>query len=268
MFPGVDGFAWDAGHIIFLGAFFSVVTLVAITLARVWMRSLRDRTPQKEQQIRWHSDFHDLPSRMRQCRHELTGEVRQRSCPNEFDCRVCTEHPKFVRNTAAVMAEQDVQDCVAGMVIPLDRLYHRGHTWVREEPDGTVSVGLDELGKRLVGNPECVEMPARGEQVLVNGAAFHVNGVRVLSPVEGEVVESAPLSLRVRPAAGFRTDHLLRGREVIAWMEKEIERLQLTLGGGAIGAALADGGVLSADLEREKPDADWDAVRGLMLLEP
>jgi hypothetical protein len=112
-------------------------------------------------------------------------------------------------------------------------------------------------------------MPPPGEQLLVNGTAFHVNGVRVLSPVEGEVVESKPLALRVRPAAGFRTDHLLRGREVIAWMEKEIERLQLTLSAGAaIGPALADGGVLSADLEREKPDADWDAVRGLMLLEP
>lgn len=267
MFPGVDGFAWDAGHIIFLGAFFTVLTVVAITLARVWIRSRGDRTLEKEQRIRWHEDFHDLPLRMRACRHQLTGEAPGRVCPNEFDCRVCADHPKFARN-APVMGEQDVQDCVAGMVIPLDRMYHRGHTWVREAPDGTVTVGLDEFGKRLLGHATRIDAPAPGERLYVNGAAFRVNGVRVLSPVEGEVVESSPLLLRVRPAPGFRPVHLLRGREVIAWMEKEVERLQLAVGSGAVGAALADGGVLAADLESEKPDADWDAVRGLMLLEP
>lgn len=267
MFPGVDGFAWDTGHIIFLGAFFAVLGVLAITLARVYARSIKDCDPEKEQRIRWHEDFHDLPSRMRQCRHELTGEVRERSCANEFDCRVCSEHPKFFRSIV-VMGEQDIQDSVAGMVIPLDRLYHRGHTWVRQEADGALSVGLDEFGKRLTGGPERIEMPDPGTKVVVNGAAFRVNGVRVLSPVEGVVVESAPFWMRVRPAPGFRTDHLLRGREVIAWMEKEIERLQLTLDGGAAGAMLADGGVLATNLEREKPDADWDSVRGLMFLEP
>jgi hypothetical protein len=267
MFPGVDGFAWDSGHVIFLGAFFAVITALFVTLTRVWLRSLRAKNPKVVQSIRWHEDFHELPPRARQCRHALTGEVRERTCPNEFDCRTCAEHPKFVRS-APVMAEQDLQDCVAGMVIPLDRLYHRGHTWVREEADGTASVGLDEFGRRLMGKPEQIDMPAAGEQLIVNGAAFHINGVRVLSPVEGEVVESAPLRLRVRLPDGFRTDHLLRGREVIAWMQKEIERLQLLLGPAAMGPALADGGALAVDFQRENPEADWDAVRGFMLLEP
>ena len=56
-----------------------------------------------------------------------------------------------------------------GLSIPLDRYYHRGHTWVRPEADGTVTFGLDALGQRLVGTPERLELPAVGAGLTVNG---------------------------------------------------------------------------------------------------
>src|ERR1017187_2316956 len=195
MFPGVDGFRWDAGHVIFLGAFFAVVAVVAGTLLTTLLRSLRGRAPQREQAIRWHIDFAELPAVDRACRHELTGEVRSRVCPNEFDCRICQEHPKFARvKPPGPMAEVDLHSVVCGIPAPLDRLYHRGHTWAKAEPGGTYTIGLDELGLRLIGPPDSVDLPRRGSPVFVNGAAWTVHkdgdSFRVLSPVSGDVVEA------------------------------------------------------------------------------
>lgn len=268
MLPGVDGFAWDLGHIIFLGAFFSVVTAVILAMVRVAAHALRDRDPKREQAIRWHMDFSELPAADRRCRHELTGEVRSRQCPNEFDCRECQEHPKFLRNTP-VMAEVDMQALVAGMPVPLDRLYHRGHAWAKRDDDGTYTIGLDEFASRLLGADAKFELPQPGASVFANGTAWLIqtanDAVRVLSPVSGTVVRCSGRTITVQPAADFRADHLLKGEEVKAWLRKEIERLQIAMGGSAA-PALADGGALANDLPAECPDADWSDVRARMLL--
>lgn len=256
MFPGVSGFQWDAGHIIFLGAFFSVAILIAATLIAALLRSLRDLAPQRAEAIRWHVDFSELSASDRRCRHELTGEVRRRQCPNELDCRRCQEHPKFVKAHApGPMAEVDLQNSICGIPLPLDRLYHRGHTWAKAEPDGTYTIGLDEFGSRLMGSAEAVDLPTPGEPVFVSGTAWNVRcdgeRFRILSPIEGEVVACERGEhgwfLKVRPAKGFRTDHLLKGSEVVAWMGKELERLQMAMGQGPE-PELADGGTLVSEL--------------------
>ena len=252
---------------IFLGAFFSVLTIVSVTLLSALWRSRRPK--RQEAHLRWHSDFHDLPPADRACRHALTGEFQRRECPNAFDCRGCGTHPKLKQATLGG-AEAEI----FGMAFPLDRFYHRGHTWARVEPDGAVTVGLDELGKRLVGAPDAVDLPAPGVRVHANGTAFRVKrrgtDVRVLSPVDGEVLETGGPGrdwyLKVRPENTNFT-HLLRGEEIRPWMLREIERLQLAL--SAEGApTLADGGVPVADIPASCPEADWDAVCGEMFLAP
>jgi hypothetical protein len=276
MFPGVDGFRWDTGHVVFLGAFFTVALVVAATLIAAFFRSLRDREPKLEQRIRWRLDFSELPARDRCCRHEMTGEVARRHCPNEFDCRRCPDHPAFARLRPGPMAEVEEQAVVCGMALPLDRLYHRGHTWARKESDGTYTVGLDEFARRLLGPADSITLPKPGDPVFVNGVACTIgkdgDAIRVLSPVEGEVIAADPgraggWTLKVKPAPDFRDDHLLRGAEVAAWMTREIERLQLSLGAkNTLQPALADGGVLVQDLAAEYPDFDWSDVRARMLL--
>ena len=136
MFPGVDGFAWDAGHVIFLGAFFSVLLVVIASLTRAAWRVFRPSAAGTPENLRWHADFSELPSGERKCRHELAGEIDSRVCPNEFDCRVCAEHPRFVCAEAAGQPLKAIED-VAGMCLPLDRFYHRAHTWARPESDGS-----------------------------------------------------------------------------------------------------------------------------------
>ena len=255
-------------HLIFMGAFFTVLTIVAGTMLFALWRSYRGLRHVDE--IRWHADFHDLPSSDRVCRHVLTGEFKSRECPNAFDCRRCETHARMPKPGPPVRPEEDI----CGMAFPLDRFYHRGHTWARLEPDGAVTVGLDDLGKRLVGVPDAVDLPAPGVRIHANGMAFRVKkrdaDVRVLSPVDGAVVETGGPEggwyLKVRPDSLDLT-HLLRGSEVRPWITREMERLQLAL--SAEGApTLADGGVPVADIAASYPEMDWDAVCGEMFLEP
>jgi glycine cleavage system H protein len=274
MLPWNYGFRLDTGHIVFLGAFYTVLVIVATTLVNAALRTRRDLQARQVERIRWDSDFHDLPARDRVCRHVLTGEFSSRECPNSFDCRQCETHARLLQPSPP---QPGAEEEIFGMSFPLDRLYHRGHAWARSEEDGTVTVGLDDLGSRLLGTPDAVLLPPNGSQVQVNGTAFHLcklgADVRVLSPVDGEVIETGDAEsgwyLRVRPAASgepaFR--HLLRGAEVRPWMIREMERLQLTL--SAEGApTLADGGVPVADLSASVPRADWDAVCTEMFLQP
>jgi glycine cleavage system H lipoate-binding protein len=276
MLPWIYGFDWNTGHIVFLGAFYTVLVAIAATLAAAAIRSLRAMRAGQTDAIRWHGDFESLPDRDQVCRHVLTGEFRERQCAYAFDCRECETHAKLIeRHPLASVA--GLEEEVLGMAFPLDRFYHRGHTWARIETDGTVLVGLDELGARLLGAPDALTLPQPGERVHANGAAFHARrrnaDVRVVSPVDGTVVETGGTGrgwyLRVKPDStdsnAFR--HLLRGAEIRPWIEREMERLQLALTAEGAAPALADGGVPVNDIAAAYPAADWDAVCGEMFIE-
>ena len=276
MLPWNYGFHWSTAYIIFLGAFYTVLVIVLTTLVNALWRTRRDLAARRTEDIRWHSDFHDLPAADRVCRHVLTGEFKHRECPNAFDCRECTTHEKLIGQHPAPPVEAESE--VFGMFFPADRLYHRGHTWAKPEPDGTMTIGLDDLGARLLGRPDTVTLPAPGTKIQANGTAFRVQrreaDVRILSPVDGEVVETGGVDqgyfLRVKPLNGaIDTTHLLRPHELKPWLMREIERLQfaLTMEGASV-PSLADGGVPVRDIAAAYPQTDWDAVCGEMFLEP
>jgi glycine cleavage system H lipoate-binding protein len=277
MLPWNYGFHWNLGHIIFLGAFYCVLTTVVVTLIAAALRAKRAIGEKRVEYVAWHADFHDLPARDRVCRHVLTGEFKRRECPHAFDCRECETHARLIARHPLAAAQQNEED-LFGMRFPLDHYYHRGHTWVKRETDGTVTVGLDELGSRLLGTPEAIEFPHAGEHLQANGTAFRARkrnaDVRVLSPVDGELVETGGAGqawyLRVRPfsAGEAAFGHLLRGAEIKPWILREMERLQLALSASEGAYTLADGGVPVADIAASYPQADWDAVCGEMFLEP
>src|SRR5579862_8462492 len=117
MLPWNYGFHLDTGHIVFLGAFYTVLVVVLTTVLNAAIRSRRDLRSRKVEHIRWHSDFHDLPAGDRVCRHVLTGEFQNRECPNSFDCRGCETHAKLIaRHPAADGGEEEI----FGMSFPLD----------------------------------------------------------------------------------------------------------------------------------------------------
>ncbi len=281
MIPGLYEFHWDAGHIIFLGVFYSVVLLLLGLVVRSALRAAQDMRSGRAEAIRWSGDFRGLPVAKRACRHQLTGEAPGRVCQRGFDCRGCDGHGTFVssaeaRNRAcgAPAGGRETMS-VEGFEMPDDRWYHRGHAWARPEPDGTVSVGLDDFASRLIGEPDRIELPAVGARVIVGGTGFRFwkAGVdyRVASPVDGEVVSAegagTAILLRVRPEKDrFDPTHLLRGAEVGPWLLRELEGLQLALGDAGV-VGLADGGVPIADLGRIIPEAKQPSVLGAALLD-
>ncbi len=273
MFPNVYGFSWTPGYLIFLGVFFTVLTVILVTLATAVYRMNREIRRLKVDAIRWKSEFHDLPAADRACRHQLTGEFKDRVCEVGFDCGQCVTHAKLVQKHPVAAAEDSE---VGGIEIPADRMYHRGHTWVRQEEDGTVTVGLDALGTRLFGEPDKIDLPQSGAKLHTNAPAWIMRrgdlAVRVLAPVDGEVVETGGAGkdfyLRLKPLGEkMETAHLLRGAEVKPWISRELERLQIMLAPAAVGASLADGGVPVADMPKAMPEANWETVWAEMFLE-
>lgn len=276
MLPWVYEFHWTVFHITFLLIFFSVFAVVVSTVIMAMRRTQRAEQMQKMESIQWHSDFEDLPHAARICRHELVGDIKHRVCDHEFDCSTCTLHPTFAPLESRGVSPLTLQSDVYGFAMPQDRLYHRGHTWIKKEDDGNVVIGLDDFGSRLIGKPEAVDLPPIGKHITVNGTGWTVKklgaSLRILSPVDGEVIEHGNeengWSLKVRPSESKTvTAHLLGGAEIRPWIMREMERLQMSCATGGVGATLADGGELVPEFHKHFPKADWDGVLGQMFLE-
>lgn len=267
---------WGVGEAIFLGIFFAIVTIVVLTLLASAWRTLRVVKEGRTDYIRWESEFHDLPASSRICRHEFTGEFEHRTCGNGFNCNGCATHAKLIAQKPEETIPASMQT-TAGFAVPLDRMYHRGHTWVKPEEDGTYTIGVDDFASRLTGKPERVEVAKAGTHLHVNGEALTFfrgqHAMRFLAPIEGNVVETSQGEngwyLRLKPVTGkTKTGHLLRGGEVTAWIEREFARLQQLLADPAVGVTLPDGGMAVDDIQAAYPEKDWDAIYGTMFLEP
>jgi glycine cleavage system H lipoate-binding protein len=276
MFPWVYGFTWTLGNIIFLGIFFTVVAIIGTTVIISLLRAYRAMQANHADAIRWESEFHDLPTSSRRCRHEFTGEFKQRTCDNSFDCRSCATHAKLIANKTTNSDDIEVPIQAFGFTIPVDRLYHRGHTWVKSDAIGTYTVGLDDFAVRLVGTPDGIDLPKVGTKLHLNNGAWSFkkgdSSLRILSPLDGEVVATSDGSdgwyLKIKPfTTEVNTKHLLTEREVKAWFLREFEQLQRKLADPKIGLTLADGGAPVKDFVKAYPDRNWDGILGDVFLE-
>jgi glycine cleavage system H lipoate-binding protein len=276
MFPWVYGFAWTTGNVIFLGIFFFIVAIIGTTLVVSIFRTVRAYKLHDIEAFRWEVDFHDLPPQLRTCRHEFTGEFKQRSCDNGFDCRSCATQNKLIRHHSVNTDAIELPIHAYGFTIPTDRLYHRGHTWVQGDSFGIYTIGLDDFATRLIGTFDGFVFPEIGSQVQMNGNAWIVKkggmDLRILSPLDGEVVATNDGSdgwyLKIRPTtAKVDTKHLLREHEVAVWFQREFERLQHRLSDSKIGYTLADGGIPVQDFVKAYPERNWDAILGDVFLE-
>ena len=255
-------------HVIFLGIFYTVLAVVSATVGLSLFRAAQDFRARRAEAICWQATFPDLAARDRVCRHEITGEFAHRVCDRAFDCRECKEHAALAAKQSGAVPLEGTVD-VSGLAFPLDRFYHRGHTWAHPEPDGSVTVGLDALGARMLAEPEVVMLPAVGSHVQTNGAAWRVRkrgvNVRVLSPIDGEVIATGgPVRgwyLKVIPDGG-RLDarHLLRGAEIRPWIAREVERLLAALAPAGQATTMADGGVMVEDVAAACAEGDWHAL--------
>jgi glycine cleavage system H lipoate-binding protein len=251
-----------------------VILVVLGTLTLAMRRVLSAFQQHRNAAIAWHVNFEDLPRDERACRHAITGELPGRICDRAFDCNGCANHQS---NFAASMPTlwPGVVDDSLGFVVPLDRYYHRAHVWAHPEADGTFTLGLDEIARRVATHPQSIELPAPGTRLSAEGSAWTIRvggtDIAVKAPFDCTVVETSLQNqgwvMRVQPAPGARFDHLLRGAEVPRWLLRELDRLQLLLSASVALPALADGGVPVDDLPAACPQADWANITAALFLE-
>ncbi len=76
---------------------------------------------------------------------------------------------------------------------PSDLKYTKSHEWIRDNGDGTVTLGITDHAQELLGDLVFVEVPESGTEVEAGGEIAVVESVKaasdVYSPVTGEVVE-------------------------------------------------------------------------------
>jgi Glycine cleavage H-protein len=262
MFPWVDGFQWTATHIIFLALFFSAVLLILSTFAWGLWRAYSDFRAKRVTAMCWRENFKELPEAERLCRHQLAGRVASRICDNAFDCRSCQNYANFAALPAGAPSRS------VGVPYSDKLLYHRGHTWVRPEGDGSYTIGLDEFAEHLVGRPDSVKLPQQCEEIESEGIAWRMtkNGheIRVRAPLSGTVISAGGPDkgwyVKILPCGPANLRHLLSGPEVPGWLAAETSRLQLQLSSPNAGPYLADDGTLMPNLMDAEPNADWDTV--------
>jgi glycine cleavage system H protein len=113
--------------------------------------------------------------------------------------------------------------------IPADLKYTASHEWIREEADGSVTVGITDHAQEALGDVVFLELPEAGRSVAAGEACAVIESVKAASdiyaPIAGEIVESnqeavdAPESVnagaydtwlfRIKPAEGGERSTLL-----------------------------------------------------------
>lgn len=269
MFPWTDGFHWTATHVIFLSLFFSAVLIILSTFVSGVWRTMGDFRKRRAAATCWRETFVELPAGERLCRHQLAGRVASRTCDNAFDCRTCPNYEKFAARPISTAPK------TVGVPYSDELLYHRGHTWVRPDSDGTYCVGLDEFAKHLIGKPDSLKLPAVCDEIESEATAWSMtkNGhrVRVRAPLGGTVIAVGgpdnEFYVKILPRGEANLLHLLRGPEVAGWLASEVDRLQLQLSAPNAPPCLADGGTLMPELMDAEPQADWENVLAGTFLE-
>jgi glycine cleavage system H protein len=76
--------------------------------------------------------------------------------------------------------------------IPDNLKYTKSHEWVKDEGDGTVSIGITDHAQELLGDLVFVELPEEGAELSAGNECAVVESVKaasdVYSPLDGEVV--------------------------------------------------------------------------------
>ena len=77
--------------------------------------------------------------------------------------------------------------------LPGDLIYTKEHEWLRQEEDGSVTIGITDHAQKELGDVVFVELPKVGDKVEAGQACGTVESVKavseIYSPVSGEVKE-------------------------------------------------------------------------------
>ncbi|MDT3696090.1 MAG: hypothetical protein ROY99_06815 [Ignavibacterium sp.] len=156
-------------------------------------------------------------------------------------------------------------------IIPQNTFVSKGHTWLKEDENGLVNIGIDEFGINALGtltilNSAFVGKTIKRGDILFEGA-YGNNKVKFLSPVSGTVqsVNSDIISKNISdPYQNWGVQLLSKdfsenrekffsGNDAVNWIKKEYMKLKSFLDTHALkpelaGETMFDGGTLSNDM--------------------
>lgn len=164
---------------------------------------------------------------------------------------------------------------VEGFLLAPGVYYHPGHSWVMPENDGTVRVGLDDFGRKLVDGIQEVGLPEKGSLIRAGKAAVRLGcgnkEADLMSPVDGVVTE---VNARATKGSAVERDPYGKGwlfkakalnktytgfpigPTAVEWLKAETGRLAGFLN-KELGMTAADGGELIAKPPAMLNDEQW-----------
>lgn len=171
---------------------------------------------------------------------------------------------------------------VGGFLLHPGLHYHSGHTWVMPRRNGTVRVGIDDFGRRLVDGIREVKLPSKGSEVMEGEVAVRLEcgekEAKLLSPVDGVVVDvnealttegALPAEVEQDPYGSGWLFSVMVPDEKFArlptraaareWLKWEVDRLSLLLHRD-LGLMAADGGDLISKPSEMLNNEQWQAL--------
>jgi len=217
-------------------------------------KGMQKKMARESRHTGWNTKMLALPLEDQRCRHALTGRApKNKLCCRGFECGDCPFDQMLddvIKVDHTLFGPPQYLNA-QGYLVPKDYYIHSGHGWARVEYAGRVRVGLDDLGRRLVGRVDKLRLPTIGTRFKAGEECFVLerdgNRVGVKAPVGG-VVTAVNRKLLEQPdlandepyAAGWvmvvdpidlKSDlkGLFFGEDGVKFMESEAERLRSIL---------------------------------------
>lgn len=156
------------------------------------------------------------------------------------------------------------------LFIPTDISFSKGHTWLKKNSDGLISIGIDEFGTMALGPLSLLNCAAVGRELkrgeIIFEGAYGNKNVKFLSPINGIVKSVNKNILGKKISNPYETwgvqivsdefsdnkEMFLSGKEAFTWIKKESIKLKdfivnHSLKADLAGTTMFDGGSLSND---------------------
>lgn len=235
----------------------------------------------------WQDRLRQMPLSRRPCIHHMKGRIDFKACPRSYHCIDC-EFDQFFQDRFKVFArvEEVGFKKVNGFELPSGYYLSPGHTWIKLEGGGVVSLGIDDFAARLLGTFDSLSAPLMGKTLSRGKAAFTLgrdrHRVTFDSPVSGVVTEVNPQVLK-NPSAIAGSPYIegwiltlfcpdLK-KDLKSMMFMDTAKKFMADVAGTLhhfmeertGLKAADGGELVPDIFGSLPDVTWEELIALFL---
>ncbi len=182
----------------------------------------------------------------RTCRYMLMGLVSEKTCPYNFECWHCPydQYMEYaLKNHPALLArraDSQEQVFVGPFTLKPDRSYAENHVWYRRY-DGHWMVGVDHFVSSLLDPVDRADVSdgrillASGDRRLELPLAVDAEVVKLNPDIQvvPRLVNFSPYQrgwLAILQAGGAGSAKLKDGEDAVAWMRREVERLEEVTG--------------------------------------